>query len=297
MKSLIALSAAFAATAVSAQLPFVVAGWDFDTNDLGALFDASQTENIAAQVPFSRAGSRINTSGLYQNQGVFSLDLGEGPFELEYSNFNLQQVNVEGTGGNPTTPADISNYIFARGFEVEPSNNNGMLILRGRNTGNVVWDDFGITGPERGNYIDFIVNASNVSGLFFQYDVSPLTSDWQKMNSLSVSVNGGAFQSLGTDNLTGVATGTWATRIFDLGAFEDANPLAADPYEPISLVLRYTYNTSETADDDSPFGIGFDNIGFFGLTVGTPIPEPSTYAAIFGLLSLGYVVYRRRSRR
>lgn len=235
------------------DLPSVVAGWDFDTNDLGALFDASQTENIVAQVPFSRQGSRINTSALYQNQGAFMLDLGEGPFELEYSNFNLQQVNVEGIGGNPTSPLDSSNYIFARGFEVEPSDNNGMILFRGRNSGNVIWDDFGVTGPERGDYFDIIVPVEGVVGMGFAYDVSPLTVDWQKINTVSVSVDGGDFEVVYMDDLTSVPVGTWVTRELDLSGYDGST----------ELTIRYTFVTSETADDDSPFGLAFDNIGVF----------------------------------
>lgn len=43
-------------------------------------------------------------------------------------------------------------------------------------------------------------------------------------------------------------------------------------------------------------GIGFGHNTYkFNLTLtGTAVPEPSTYAAIFGVLALGFVIYRRR---
>lgn len=40
-----------------------------------------------------------------------------------------------------------------------------------------------------------------------------------------------------------------------------------------------------------------NNRGFLNAVMITPVPEPSTYAALLGLLALGFVMYRRRSRR
>ncbi len=46
------------------------------------------------------------------------------------------------------------------------------------------------------------------------------------------------------------------------------------------------------ANDTPAFRMIFDNLELSA--TGAPIPEPSTYAAIFGVLALGLVAYRRR---
>jgi hypothetical protein len=56
------------------------------------------------------------------------------------------------------------------------------------------------------------------------------------------------------------------------------------------LWVRFYINNVGGVDQ----GVGIDNIQ---LTAVSAIPEPSTYAALFGALALGVVVYRRRRRR
>lgn len=62
-------------------------------------------------------------------------------------------------------------------------------------------------------------------------------------------------------------------------------------------------STSVLSDttNDITFRVGFDNIdtgvNFDNLQIsGTVVPEPSTYAAIFGAIALGFVAYRRRKQ-
>lgn len=289
MKYSIIASVASLAVISAAQAQYVViSGWDFDTNDLSAQFDSSITLNLPDTVPNALQASDngvINTSALYQAQDTYLLTLEEGTFELEYSNFNHQQVNVMPDGGNPP-PLDSGNLLFSTGFEPEPANNNGILLFRGRNSGNVLWDDFGVMGPERGKHFDMIVSFSNFENVFLTYDVAVGTNDWKQINNVSISVNGGAFNSIFSDNLTGLPLNTWVQRNIDLSAYDQA----------ANVVVRYTFETTETADDDSPFGLLFDNIGFFGeVNVIEPIiPEPSTVAALLGLGLLGLMIVRRR---
>ena len=50
----------------------------------------------------------------------------------------------------------------------------------------------------------------------------------------------------------------------------------------------------EMPTEGEGIGFGHNPYGFELTLSGTAVPEPSTYAAIFGVLALGFVIYRRR---
>lgn len=93
------------------------------------------------------------------------------------------------------------------------------------------------------------------------------------------SVSGGSLQTVGTMN-----TSSWGMSPSDtfniilVGGSGFSHPTLS--------------GTGPTIADDTAF---FSTFGSNGLEARTaPVPEPSTYAAIIGLLALGFAIYRRR---
>lgn len=78
---------------------------------------------------------------------------------------------------------------------------------------------------------------------------------------------------------TNFPTGGFTTAIQALSILGPFNPAAVE-----AMVI-----TGDTFGGTARFNFSFDN-----LAAVSAIPEPSTYAAIFGLLALGLVAYRRR---
>ena len=63
-----------------------------------------------------------------------------------------------------------------------------------------------------------------------------------------------------------------------------------------SETLEYGVNIPELEEFYKEWGEWFwwDGVGGLSNSLRAPIPEPSTYAALFGILALGFAAYRRR---
>ena len=101
--------------------------------------------------------------------------------------------------------------------------------------------------------------------------------------SIAFSTDGSNYVNL----VTGLSTGGNGTNIgnhvVDTGIFASGAVIAAG-----ATHVRFTFNTVEAG------AIGVSELAVQGTSA---IPEPSTYAAIFGVVALGAAVYRRRSAR
>ncbi len=95
----------------------------------------------------------------------------------------------------------------------------------------------------------------------------------------------------GTGDIFGIIAGNGLTTPglyvpvgYTNSALSGSGTIAGQSLSSLNLVpgiYTWTWGSGGTADSVT-------------LTVGTPIPEPGTYAAIFGLLSVGLVWYRRK---
>lgn len=171
---------------------------------------------------------------------------------------------------------------------------SGSNVIVFANTNNVVID----IGAEFGSYevayntgVPLVANSTYtlsftmgyVSGDYigkasYAFELDTYNGSYNILNSISggpVSTNGGAFS---TSNPSGSLT---ATVTFTTGASVSSDPIA---------IKWSSTNAGTTAFVDSNY-FGFDNVT---LSYVSAIPEPSTYAAIFGGLALGFVVWRRR---
>lgn len=134
--------------------------------------------------------------------------------------------------------------------------------------------------------------GSTVSSWNIAYDILSL-NDQARSNSLNFSWATGAANTPGS--FTSQPTLDFATTATASGspawqATARSITLSATVPAGSSLFLRWT--GGEVSGSGSRDGLGLDNISL------TAIPEPSTYAAIFGALALaGVVVHRRRQAR
>lgn len=82
---------------------------------------------------------------------------------------------------------------------------------------------------------------------------------------------------------------------------DQGEPTNITPYDYFSAYVGSTYTGFTSGSEDKVRLIGavpYFNISFTitSLTIGGAVPEPSTYAALFGVAALGVAVWRRRKR-
>lgn len=88
-----------------------------------------------------------------------------------------------------------------------------------------------------------------------------------------------------------------ATSSFTTGAFTTVYiPVTWTSPFNASAISGWNIGGGAASPGLAAFRMSFENLSL-SATNGTPIPEPSTYAAIFGALALGFVAYRRRQAR
>lgn len=78
-------------------------------------------------------------------------------------------------------------------------------------------------------------------------------------------------------------------------------PTPTTPYDYFSVYAGNTYTGFTSGSEDKIWLVGaapYFSISFTitSLTIGSAVPEPSTYAALFGVAALGVAVWRRRKR-
>jgi hypothetical protein len=142
----------------------------------------------------------------------------------------------------------------------------------------------------------FSVTGGDATGAVF-YDISSLNLLGTQLNDVEVTarIDSGNLASGFTvnfydNNLDGLLTATFSATSFNTGGFTAA--IASLSIHPSAFVISVPVAYMQIAGNGSTqaFRFSFDQI----VANATVIPEPSTYAAIIGLLALGYVAYRRR---
>ncbi len=145
----------------------------------------------------------------------------------------------------------------------------------------------------RGYYIQFTVAAST------GYDLSISSIEWNGSSSASGSDNiallsdvkgftdGNEIASFTNDGSTGGYDETISSGSFD----SSYNNLS-------SITFRiYGWNISGSTGTTFLRNLSGNDLVINGTTAASAVPEPSTYALIFGAATLGFCVYRRRAKR
>jgi hypothetical protein len=262
-KTLLLVSAA-ALTALSSANADLVAGWDF-SQFAGPGFNSTDGSTFAgegnAQANYSDFNSpspdiaAASFGSIYYNGSFGSTDAVDG--------FTYQAVPVSGnlgSGSNQTADGnpfnDSSSYAFLTNSGQGFTNNLSLGI------------DGNISVVFEANVIGQAAGASDWTLNFAAKDSLNTSSvSWE------ISTDGSSYTSLGlTNNLTTTDS-----------AFSVTSALADNSDQ---VFFRGTFADIEVGDSRALF----DNVGISGAVV----PEPSTYAAIFGVFALGFAVYRRR---
>lgn len=147
-------------------------------------------------------------------------------------------------------------------------------------------------------YLSFTITPTeslNVLSLGFDFaasnnttSVDPYVGSWGVFSSLTGFTSGDilATNSVSTPKSTGL-TATWSSFSVDLSGVSSLQSVAVSPIE----IRLYFWDNSATSTTN--LVVRFDEIA---LTATSAIPEPSTYAALFGVAALGLVLWRRRAR-
>lgn len=171
------------------------------------------------------------------------------------------------------------------------------LDFEGRQVG---FDDVGNT-PALADFDGQNGFGSGSFGLFFQGTIDGL--------SFTIDVDTSGFDSIYfgydsfSDDIAVQTGGEWFTSSdggsnTSLGLVDFTSAYAADSYNidvtgVDSLSLTFTFASLEA--DTFGDGVKFQRVHFDNFAIGgTPVPEPSAYAAIAGLIALAFAVNRRR---
>lgn len=146
-----------------------------------------------------------------------------------------------------------------------------------------------IGGFQNGEYYQIAVNTTGYQGLkleaFRSNGGASAPAHWQIQ--LSTTGISGTFASIGNYSIvSGIATADTTFGNLSLGPSADNNS---------SLVLRFVATSATRVDGGAGAASGTVRLDNISLT-GTAIPEPSTYAAIAGLIALLGAELRRRRR-
>lgn len=284
MKKTILILSAVTALAASANAQSILAGWHFQSG----------------------------TGSPFASQNA---DIGNGTLSSGTLSASATQVNQIGVGDN-----NITGFRALNGF----SGKGGAASDGTFGSGSLGTKSIAFSPSAAGQYFELTFNTTGFQDIFIAYDWSFQTASdfddgFEAIDSASlfgqdgvdsdkgpftVSYNAGSGFNTLDYNATQNGTVGWlyssatTTNLNDVetvpGQFfqglESAN--ANDSYDAKfgsalndagSVTVRFAMNA------DSGF-VFFDNIAVGG----TPVPEPATYAAIFGLIALGFVAYRRR---
>ena len=197
----------------------------------------------------------------------------DGPASNPFVSFNFQDP-----AGNifQVTDVDSSTNVPA-GLAINSANRTPSVddLFDGAGS-SLLAQNLASNATSTGGFFDFGVNAgagNQFDNIEFGFGAS-ITQAGESTVSVLYSLDGGTnFTSLGTQAInTTQASGGQAVSIL-----LDPSITASD------ITFRVNF-------DDIDTGANFDNLQVSG----TVVPEPSTYAAIFGVIALGFVAYRRR---
>jgi hypothetical protein len=180
--------------------------------------------------------------------------------DFEDADDSLTWIDVSGAGDAPPTTFDTGGNPDSYGT-VTPSGGWGILVSPvdpGASGGGIPIGDLGLVA---GGAVTFTWDSINLSG------------DGGGLGGMKVEAWGGnaLLGNTGDQHPTPVGDGTaWETLTYDWTL-----PAGTDK---LIFVPLWDIAAGET--------VGFDNVGV--------VPEPSTYAALLGLMALGFVAWRRR---
>lgn len=208
---------------------------------------------------------------------------------------------------------DFDDYSYLNGEGVVPT---GWTAVNG----SITAPDFGYLNPDDGAYIGTKDDSSGVTGtmsgpnVFYfgtavtgegiQQTLAPTfaaNTDYSLTVALGSRVGSSAFTgALDVRLLAGstlIATNTFRNTAFD-GTFADfsLNYTATANHSALAgqaLTIQFLENDANLPAKPN-YEVDIDNIRLNATASASAIPEPSTYAAIFGALALGAAAYRRR---
>lgn len=268
MKTKLTIIAALSAGLLaSAQAQELVAGWDFSqfansgfsTTD-NATLTGQANANWVRNAPGSlMAGPGFNSA---PNYGVIFYDgsFGSSAFDLNTEVYNGS--NDAGTFNSPGGNLGVNGLI-------------GSLTGQGQNFGNAQAMSIGsnrngqsiVIGISMSSYFDGYTAGSN---WFLTYAAKTLDVDGSSSIGWEASLDGSNYTFVENDDLTSSLTGY----TLDLSGAGQVS----------QLFLRATFNG---IDGQAAY---FDNLHVNA----SPVPEPSAFAAIFGVIALGFAAVRRR---
>ncbi len=140
----------------------------------------------------------------------------------------------------------------------------------------------GLFGADVNSYINFTITAASALTLgTFEFDMASSGTSGPRGFVVTAQKESEGFSIIGKAGMTPPAGGNFAHYSFDLSSI---SALAATD---ILEIRMHAFS-----------GLGsvrFDNVTLTGAAVA--VPEPSTYAALFGLAALGFVAVRRRRQQ
>lgn len=205
-------------------------------------------------------------------------DLGSAPYTLS----GTASANI--SGGNLTLGAGVNPSAANNQYGFKVSNDNKQTTLAGAISSNHYMQ---FTATAASGYV-FNVTSITIAG----ESGSTGAADIALMTSVDGFTVGKEIKSV--SEKAGV-TGGFDSDASGFGAIN----LSGSQYENLSSITFriYGWNTSGTSGVTYIRNLSGSDLVINGTTAVSAVPEPSTYALIFGAAMLGFCVYRRRTKQ